>query len=432
MTRPRRWRCRGHTRGRVGPSPPRPPAPREPPPPTLSASPDTEPGRRPGDHGDGAGLPDQRRARPRPVRAGPVGCDFSNLQVLDSGDTGGYTDHLLRAAPPHARRRRAGRLRGRRRTASSCRSTSPTLSTGAQTSITFDPHAPFAPPLRFRVAIDPTDTVRRRQGRRARHRNGALQPAGRTSARYFELDADLQAPHLPVVDVRRHRRARATRASRSCSARSTGSSATGAATLHIDAIGTSSTTYELIKHVPLTLVQTHLNGANPMRRPVRLISCLAIVGTLVAFAGGPGHRPTAPTVSATPNRKLADGQQVIGVGQRIRPRHRRWRSSSARPSAVSPDVCDLNTVSFTFTDADGAYADVPFTVSRHSERRHRLRAQRRLLHRHPGRPGGRPDGVDADQVRPQHPAAAAARGRGARRQDAEGQREGRRGVDAAR
>jgi hypothetical protein len=44
-------------------------------------------------------------------------------------------------------------------------------------------------------------------------------------------------------------------------------------------------------------------------RPTRLVSCLALAGALVAFGVVPASAD-APSISATPHKKLADGQQV--------------------------------------------------------------------------------------------------------------------------
>ena len=86
------------------------------------------------------------------------GCDFSNLRVLDSGDIGGYTTtffvHRLLTLD-------AGMVVDCA-VAQNCILVSldiSDLSTGAQTSIAFDPNAPPPKPLHFRVAIDPTGHV---------------------------------------------------------------------------------------------------------------------------------------------------------------------------------------------------------------------------------------------------------------------------------
>jgi len=97
-------------------------------------------------------------------------------------------------------------------------------------------------------------------------------------------------------------------------------------------------------------------------RPTRLISCLAIVGALVTFAAVPATAD-GPIVSATPHRGLADGQQVMVSASGFAP-DTFMAVVECPTSTVSPEACDLNTVSFTDTDGSGAYADFPFTVSR--------------------------------------------------------------------
>jgi hypothetical protein len=97
-------------------------------------------------------------------------------------------------------------------------------------------------------------------------------------------------------------------------------------------------------------------------RPTRLISCLAIVGALVAFGVVPASAD-GPTVSATPHKKLADGQQVM-VSASGFAANTEMAVVECPTNSVSPDACDLNTVTFTDTDATGAYTDFPFTVSR--------------------------------------------------------------------
>ena len=98
-----------------------------------------------------------------------------------------------------------------------------------------------------------------------------------------------------------------------------------------------------------------------MRR-TRLISCLAIVGTLIAFAAVPASA-AVPTVSATPNTNLADGQTVM-VSASGFAADTPMAVAECPTSTVSPADCDLNTVTFTVTDSTGAYADFPFAVSR--------------------------------------------------------------------
>jgi hypothetical protein len=86
------------------------------------------------------------------------GCDFGELQVLFSGDTGGYTTTF------YARRilRLDDGVQVDCAAAQNCVLVSldiSDLSTGAQTSISFDPNAPFKPPLHFRIAPDATGHV---------------------------------------------------------------------------------------------------------------------------------------------------------------------------------------------------------------------------------------------------------------------------------
>lgn len=68
-----------------------------------------------------------------------------------------------------------------------------------------------------------------------------------------------------------------------------------------------------------------------LMRATRVFACLAMVGALVAFSVVPASAD-APTVSVTPNKKLADGQTVsvtasgfaantlLAVGSSVRPR----------------------------------------------------------------------------------------------------------------
>ena len=87
------------------------------------------------------------------------GCDFSNLQVHDSGDEGGFTATFAVRRLMHL----DDGLVVDCAVAQDCILVSLDISgaaAGAQTSITFDPDAPVPPPLRFRVAVDPTGRVR--------------------------------------------------------------------------------------------------------------------------------------------------------------------------------------------------------------------------------------------------------------------------------
>src|SRR6266566_3570942 len=87
-----------------------------------------------------------------------LGCDFSTLRVLFSGDIGGYTTEFSV--------RRIIHLEG---VAIDCAVDQncilvsldiTDLSTGAQTSIAFDPNIPPLPPLNFRLSTDATGHVR--------------------------------------------------------------------------------------------------------------------------------------------------------------------------------------------------------------------------------------------------------------------------------
>src|SRR6476469_1855950 len=104
----------------------------------------------------------------------------------------------------------------------------------------------------------------------------------------------------------------------------------------------------------------HVKGANRMRS-TRLISCLAIVGTLIGFGALPASADV-PVVSATPHLKLADGQTISVSASGFAP-DTEMAVVECPTSVVSPDACDLNTVTFTYTDSTGAYTDFPFVVS---------------------------------------------------------------------
>jgi Neocarzinostatin family len=86
------------------------------------------------------------------------------------------------------------------------------------------------------------------------------------------------------------------------------------------------------------------------------------VGALIGFAALPASAD-APTVSATPNTELADGQQVL-VSASGFAADTSMAIVECATTTVSPAACDLDTVAFTATDDNGAYADVSFTVAR--------------------------------------------------------------------
>jgi hypothetical protein len=97
-------------------------------------------------------------------------------------------------------------------------------------------------------------------------------------------------------------------------------------------------------------------------RSTRLISCLAIVGTVIGLAGAPASAAD-PTVTATPHNLLADGQEISVSATGFAP-DTEMAIVECPTTVVSPSACDLATVDFTFTDSAGAYTDVPFIVSR--------------------------------------------------------------------
>src|SRR4051812_15528410 len=97
-------------------------------------------------------------------------------------------------------------------------------------------------------------------------------------------------------------------------------------------------------------------------RSTRLVSALAIVGMLVGGLAS-SSAAAAPTVSATPHRKLADGQQIMVSASGFAADT--FMAIVECPTAtVSPSACDLNTVAFANTDSTGSYSDVPYTVAR--------------------------------------------------------------------
>jgi Neocarzinostatin family len=98
-------------------------------------------------------------------------------------------------------------------------------------------------------------------------------------------------------------------------------------------------------------------------RTNRLVPALAIVGVLVAGLATPVAAADTPTVSATPRRKLADGQQIM-VSASGFDADTMMAIVECPTSTVSPEACDLNTVSLTNTDSTGSYSDVPYTVTR--------------------------------------------------------------------
>jgi hypothetical protein len=178
------------------------------------------------------------------------GCDFSNLQVLFSGDTGGYTTTFSV--------RRIMRLDGGVQVdcaaLQNCILVSldiTDLSTGAQTAIGFDPNAPFPPPLRFRIAPDATGRVRVDKGvARITGSAHCNQPV--------DIGADMvleQVWHGQIftsevfTDILCTRDGRFSVVFRPFN----GLFGAGTATVRINAFGQASTEYDLHKHTTVTL-----------------------------------------------------------------------------------------------------------------------------------------------------------------------------------
>ena len=97
-------------------------------------------------------------------------------------------------------------------------------------------------------------------------------------------------------------------------------------------------------------------------RSTRLIPCLALVGALIGLTGAPASA-AVPTLSATPNQNLADGQVVSVSASGFTP-STEMAVVECPTTVISPSTCDLATVVFTLTDANGAYTGFQFTVSR--------------------------------------------------------------------
>ena len=179
------------------------------------------------------------------------GCDLSVIQVHDSGDTGGYTATFF------VRRLLTldGGVQVDCAVAQNCILVSldiSDLSTGAQTAITFDPNSPFKPPLHFRVAVDPNGRVRVDKGvARITGTVHCNQP----------VDIGLQVELTQVyqqqvfqsygfVDVLCTGETRFSAVFRP----GNGLFGEGAAKLHVDAFGFTTTQYETSKNVKVNLV----------------------------------------------------------------------------------------------------------------------------------------------------------------------------------
>ena len=182
------------------------------------------------------------------------GCDFSNLQVLFSGDIGGYTTTFL------ARRRMNldGGVQVDCAALQNCILVSldiTDLSTGAQTAIGFDPNAPFPPPLRFRIAPDATGRVQVAKGvARVTGSVHCNQPV--------DIGADLQLEQVwhgqiftseAFIDIPCTRDGRFSVVFRPFN----GLFGEGTAKVRISAFGSTSSNYDLQKHAQITLVPSN-------------------------------------------------------------------------------------------------------------------------------------------------------------------------------
>jgi hypothetical protein len=97
-------------------------------------------------------------------------------------------------------------------------------------------------------------------------------------------------------------------------------------------------------------------------RATRFVSALATAGLVVAGIASPAGAK-APVVSATPHRKLADGQQIMVSASGFAP-DTDMAIVECPTATISPAACDLNTVSLANTDSTGSYSNVPYTATR--------------------------------------------------------------------
>jgi Neocarzinostatin family len=180
------------------------------------------------------------------------GCDFGELQVLFSGTTGGYTTTFIA--------RRILNLDGVQidcAVAQNCILVSldiSDLSTGAQTSITFDPNSPIKPPLHFLMAPDPVAAVRVDKGvARVTGTAQCNQPVSIGADMMLEQIYQRQifrSEAFVIIDCAHD--ARFAVVFRPVN----GLFGEGSAKLYINASGSTTTNYFLNKHVTLTLQST--------------------------------------------------------------------------------------------------------------------------------------------------------------------------------
>lgn len=97
-------------------------------------------------------------------------------------------------------------------------------------------------------------------------------------------------------------------------------------------------------------------------RITRVVFSILTAGLMLAATAAPASAKGA-YITATPNKKLADGQQIMVSAGGFDP-DTLMAIVECPTATVSPDACDLATVSLADTDSTGSYSDVPYTVSR--------------------------------------------------------------------
>lgn len=218
---------------------------------TLSASPDTGLADGQGITVTAAGYP-LNHSLDLVECAQDLGCDFSTLRVLFSGDIGGYTTVFSA--------RRIINLEGVDidcAVLQNCILVSldiTDLSTGAQTSMNFDPNKPPLPPLNFFVRPDPTGHVRVDKGvaritGTVRCNQPVLISAYMQLTQVYNRQIFQSSSFVDVTCTRETRFAAVFRPVN-------GLFGAGEATLYIDAFANGSTFLEKFKKVTVTLVPT--------------------------------------------------------------------------------------------------------------------------------------------------------------------------------
>jgi hypothetical protein len=105
-----------------------------------------------------------------------------------------------------------------------------------------------------------------------------------------------------------------------------------------------------------------LMNARISSRPIRLVSMVALVAMCVGMAAAPAGAD-GPTVTATPNKKLVDQQQISVSASGFAP-DIEVAIVECPTTTVSPTACDLNELNFADTDATGSFSDAPLVVAR--------------------------------------------------------------------